>query len=170
MNGGGKICWAGECFNCIKKVYGFIVRPERWAESLSGPWHCWVLCWNSTVTIGKEPCFPGRQRGWPPVCTHFTPMYLSVGLKNWSFRNCLTVLSLLMPWTSILNWGLDDIFMEVLKKLESFQCHFSSVCFLQNDTKRCFLSICRGTAHSYLYEKIMVTKILRAFFYWMLTL
>lgn len=87
-------------------------------------------------------------------------IYLNVGLKNWSFQNCLTVLSLLMPWTSILNWGLDDIFMVVLKKLERFQYHFSNVCFLQNDTKRCFLSICRGTAHSYLYEKIMVTKIL----------
>lgn len=60
--------------------------------------------------------------------------------------------------------GVYDIFMEVLKKLESFQYHFSNVCFLQNDTKRCFLSICRGTAHSYLYEKIMVTKILGFFF------
>lgn len=65
-------------------------------------------------------------------------IYLNVGLKNWSFQNCLTVLSLLMPWTSILNWGLGDIFMVVLKKLERSQYHFSNVCFLQNDTKRCF--------------------------------
>lgn len=181
VNGVGKICWAGRDFNCIEEICGFVMGQGRWAEGLSAPSHCWGLGWNLTLSNRqKNQLFQATERVVSCLCSFHTNVwgpakfiYLNVGLKNWSFQNCLTVLSLLMPWTSILNWGLDDIFMVVLKKkkkkLGRFQYHFSNVCFLQNDTKRCFLSICRGTAHSYLYEKIMVTKIL-FFFYWMLTL
>jgi len=127
---------------------------------LLGTARCFVRIWLSDNR--QRTSFSRQTRGLAScLCSFHTNVwgpakitYLNVGLKNWSFQNCLIVLSLLMPWTSILNWGLDGIFMVVLKELERFQYRFSNVCFLQNDTKRCFLSIYRGTAHSYLYEKI----------------
>lgn len=124
VNGVGKICWAGRDFNCIEEICGFVMGQGRWAEGLSAPSHCWGLGWNLTLSNRqKNQLFQATERVVSCLCSFHTNVwgpakfiYLNVGLKNWSFQNCLTVLSLLMPWTSILNWGLDDIFMVVLKK------------------------------------------------------
>lgn len=174
MNGVGKICWAGRDFNCIQKVCGFVTGQGRWAENLSAPSHCWVLWWNVTLSNRqKNQLFQAdREVGLLFVlishqCMRSSKICLpECWLKELIFPELSYSLFSSIALDKHFELGVRWYFyggIEKKKNLERFQYHFSNVCFLQNDTKRCFLSICRGTARSYLYEKIMVTKILLFF-------
>lgn len=170
------MCWAGRDFNCTEKVCGFVIGQGGWAGSLSAPSHCWVLCWNLTLSNRqKNQLFQADREGAllfvliSHQCMRSSKIYLpECWLKELIFPE--------LSYSPFSSNALDKHFelgarwyfyggIEKKKNLARFQYHFSNVCFLQNDTKRCFLSICRGTAHSYLYEKIMVTKILFFFFF-----
>lgn len=117
-----------------------------------------------SVSVGKEPAYLGRPLGLLFVLISHQCMRSSRNYQPECWLN-----ELIFPELSYSPFSSDALdkhfelgarcyFYGGIEKDLRFQYRFSNVCFLQNDMKRCFLSICRGTAHSYLYEKIMVTK------------
>lgn len=116
------------------------------------------------MAAGKETTSAGRQRAWPAA-----PALLRPSVR--SSRNHLPecwLKELVFPelsYSPFSSNALDKHFELGAggRGARSYfyggiANHLSNVCFLQSGTQSCFLSLCRGTAHSYLYEEIMVIK------------
>lgn len=73
VNGVEKGCLSGRGFNFIKKACCGVKRVNGLAVSCLA--QLCALLEFVLVSVGKEPAYLGRQRSWPPVCAHFTPMY-----------------------------------------------------------------------------------------------